>query len=144
MNTSYFVSDVHFRSKDGMPEKMFLAFLGEIEGQADSLFLVGDIFDFWVGHRRLAQTTSHSSTLSNALSKRGSSTLLYKHTLRRPWHSLRWAPRFIRRVKVYALAGIDVVEHGDLIDPSSQLRRTICSLARSKLIHRIARLVPLD
>ncbi len=47
----YFVSDIHLGS--GTPEEQrrversFLDFLKQIEGDAETLFLVGDIFDFW-------------------------------------------------------------------------------------------------
>ena len=47
----YFVSDIHLGSgniaEQKRVEKAFLGFLKEIENDAETLFLVGDIFDFW-------------------------------------------------------------------------------------------------
>lgn len=47
----YFVSDIHLGSGDRAcqrrVERRFLDFLAHIEEDAESLFLVGDIFDFW-------------------------------------------------------------------------------------------------
>ena len=53
----YFVSDIHLGS--GTPEEQrrverdFLDLLRRIEGDAESLFLVGDIFDFWFEYERV-------------------------------------------------------------------------------------------
>lgn len=48
----YFASDVHLGLKFGRHstterEKIFVAFLNQIEPTCDELFLLGDIFDFW-------------------------------------------------------------------------------------------------
>ena len=47
----YFVSDIHLGSGDATEqrrvERAFLDFLQKIENDAETLFLVGDIFDFW-------------------------------------------------------------------------------------------------
>ena len=47
----YFVADIHLGSGDTTEqrrvERNFLDFLKQIEGDAETLFLVGDIFDFW-------------------------------------------------------------------------------------------------
>ncbi|MBE6174646.1 MAG: UDP-2,3-diacylglucosamine diphosphatase [Rikenellaceae bacterium] len=47
----YFVADIHLGSGDTAEqrriERNFLDFLKQIEGDAETLFLVGDIFDFW-------------------------------------------------------------------------------------------------
>ena len=47
----YFVSDIHLGSGDAAEqqrvEREFLDFLSQIEADAKTLFLVGDIFDFW-------------------------------------------------------------------------------------------------
>ena len=47
----YFVSDIHLGAgtlvEQREVEKRFLDFLKQIEGDAETLFLVGDIFDFW-------------------------------------------------------------------------------------------------
>ncbi len=47
----YFVSDVHLGLSDGTAVcrmASFVDFLREIRGRADGLYLLGDIFDFWV------------------------------------------------------------------------------------------------
>ena len=53
----YFVSDIHLGAGDEASqrrvERAFLDFLSKIEGDAESLFLVGDIFDFWFEYKRV-------------------------------------------------------------------------------------------
>ena len=51
----YFVSDIHLGSgsvaEQRRVERLFLDFLTKIEGDAESLYLVGDIFDFWFEYK---------------------------------------------------------------------------------------------
>ena len=53
----YFVSDIHLGSGDKAQqravERSFLDFLSQIEKDAETLFLVGDIFDFWFEYKRV-------------------------------------------------------------------------------------------
>jgi UDP-2,3-diacylglucosamine hydrolase len=51
MKYSYFISDVHIPAKRDEAEnrrlRIFLTFLEEIKESAKSIFIVGDLFDFW-------------------------------------------------------------------------------------------------
>ena len=53
----YFVSDVHLGSGDVAEqrrvERLFLDFLKRIEKDAETLYLVGDIFDFWFEYKEV-------------------------------------------------------------------------------------------
>ena len=53
----YFVSDIHLGSGDRAEqrrvERLFLDFLSQIEADAESLYLVGDIFDFWFEYKQV-------------------------------------------------------------------------------------------
>ena len=53
----YFVSDIHLGSGDiaeqRRVERIFLDFLSQIESDAESLYLVGDIFDFWFEYKQV-------------------------------------------------------------------------------------------
>lgn len=48
-----FVSDVHLKPDDAGQRKPFLDFLEEQRARARELYLLGDIFDFWIGPRHL-------------------------------------------------------------------------------------------
>lgn len=50
----YFVSDLHLGAEtdpDGVRERTFVAFLQSLPADAQALYLLGDIFDFWVDYR---------------------------------------------------------------------------------------------
>ena len=50
----FFLSDVHLGEAGdafGIREKRFLDFLRTLPGDTKGLFLLGDIFDFWVEYR---------------------------------------------------------------------------------------------
>ena len=53
----YFVSDIHLgagnKAEQRRVESAFLDFLSKIEADAESLFLVGDIFDFWFEYKEV-------------------------------------------------------------------------------------------
>jgi UDP-2,3-diacylglucosamine hydrolase len=53
----YFVSDIHLgfgnMAEQRRVERAFLDFLTQIERDAESLFLVGDIFDFWFEYKEV-------------------------------------------------------------------------------------------
>lgn len=53
----YFVSDIHLGSGNGAEQRrvehLFLDFLTKIENDAETLFLVGDIFDFWFEYKQV-------------------------------------------------------------------------------------------
>lgn len=44
-----FLADAHLMLPDDRNYRMLLAFLRSLEGNTDTLFIMGDLFDFWVG-----------------------------------------------------------------------------------------------
>lgn len=50
MTRTLFVSDVHLRAKDPANNRPFLKFLEE---ECDDLYIVGDLFDYWIGPKHL-------------------------------------------------------------------------------------------
>ncbi len=52
MSAHYFVSDAHLGAAPADAEKRLVAFLQSIQGQADSLYILGDLFDFWFEYGR--------------------------------------------------------------------------------------------
>ena len=50
MARTLFVSDVHLRAKDPAHNRPFLQFLEE---KCDALYIVGDLFDYWIGPKHL-------------------------------------------------------------------------------------------
>ncbi len=56
MKKKYFISDLHLGSPNHeaslVREKKFVAWLDEVSKDADEIFLVGDVFDFWFEYKR--------------------------------------------------------------------------------------------
>lgn len=50
MSRTLFVSDVHLRPRDPAANRPFLRFL---EQDCETLYVVGDLFDYWIGPRQL-------------------------------------------------------------------------------------------
>jgi UDP-2,3-diacylglucosamine hydrolase len=57
--TAFFVSDLHFglldKNQESLRERSFVKFLNSIKNEADKLFIVGDLFDFWFEYRKVVQ-----------------------------------------------------------------------------------------
>jgi UDP-2,3-diacylglucosamine hydrolase len=49
----YFVSDIHIKGSDDSRALIFLKFLKNFDPQGTHLFLMGDIFDVWIGPHRV-------------------------------------------------------------------------------------------
>ena len=56
MSKIYFASDLHLgvpnREKSLVREKLFVQWLDEIKNDAEAIYLVGDIFDFWYEYKK--------------------------------------------------------------------------------------------
>ena len=57
--TAFFLSDLHFglfpREEEKDRERRFVEFLEFTKSNADKLFIVGDLFDYWFEYKRVIQ-----------------------------------------------------------------------------------------
>jgi len=57
--TVYFVSDLHLglesKEREIYKENLFVNFLNELNSQSGSLYIVGDLFDYWFEYRKVIQ-----------------------------------------------------------------------------------------
>lgn len=44
-----FISDAHLENPADLNYQLLLKFLGELEGNTETLYILGDLFDFWLG-----------------------------------------------------------------------------------------------
>ncbi|WP_299874344.1 UDP-2,3-diacylglucosamine diphosphatase [uncultured Cocleimonas sp.] len=49
MNKTYFLSDLHLDPSRPHLYKLFHEFIGKIRGDAEALYILGDLFEFWIG-----------------------------------------------------------------------------------------------
>jgi UDP-2,3-diacylglucosamine hydrolase len=57
--TYYFISDLHLGlqspEKEKAKENLFVDFIANIKNDADELFILGDLFDYWFEYKRVIQ-----------------------------------------------------------------------------------------
>lgn len=53
MSGHFFISDAHLGSRAPEAEKRLADFLVSIKGRAGSLYILGDLFEFWFGYKRV-------------------------------------------------------------------------------------------
>lgn len=56
MQSAYFISDLHLHSKDLLTYTAFLHFLNKTAPQAQALYILGDLFEFWAGDDTVADS----------------------------------------------------------------------------------------
>ena len=47
--STWFISDLHLDAKRPQMVQAFMQFLGTVPGQASSLYILGDLFEYWIG-----------------------------------------------------------------------------------------------
>ena len=60
--SSWFIADLHLDESRPGAIRLLLDLLGQIEGRADALYILGDLFEYWVGDDALE--TPHTATLA--------------------------------------------------------------------------------
>ena len=48
-SSTWFISDLHLDAKRPQMVQAFMQFLGTVPGQASSLYILGDLFEYWIG-----------------------------------------------------------------------------------------------
>ena len=150
MGKVYFASDFHLGTPDYQSslkrEKLIVQWLDEIKTEADSIFLVGDIFDFWYEYRTVVPKY-HTRLLGKIaeLTDQGVKVYFFKGN-----HDM-WTFNYLSKE-----LGVEVIDeqwegeiqgfklyvhHGDGIGPGDQMYKFIRKVFRSKwaiwLFHRL-------
>lgn len=169
MTCAYFVSDLHLRSSEEPNAQIFLAFLERLhrdacggdrnsdgdndsdsshaQGKPTHLFLVGDIFDLWIGdHEFFARRFAPIVSAIRRLVGIGISVHYFEGN-----HDLHLKSFWQKRVGAsvhpdaayFELAGKSVrVEHGDLINPNDKGYLFLRFLLRSAPLKALALNLP--
>ncbi len=64
MTSTYFISDLHLQKIDSPITNIFLHFLKNIRAKADALYILGDLFETWIGDD---DHSSFATTIKTAL-----------------------------------------------------------------------------
>ncbi len=142
-----FLADAHLRDPQDHNYQQLLAFLDQQE-QLDGLFLLGDIFEFWLGYRHLA-FTPYIPLLERLrrLSETGTRLFFVEGN-----HDFNLGPYFTETLRCTVIPDQQLVEwdgqqlllcHGDLLNPNRNYQR-LRTLWRSGLVRALARIIHPD
>jgi len=148
-DTAIFLSDVHL----GLPvsggenrEEALIAFLKEIQGRIDHLFLLGDIFDFWIEYRHVIR--SDYFNILHALKNLAESGVRLHYLAGN--HDFALGP-FLSRTLGMMMHGeelkIDIqgkrllVSHGDRYVETGAIHTLICHMLRNRRNQKLFKLL---
>jgi len=144
MRPTYLLSDLHYDGVDAARGARIIGFLKRLRHEAGHVYLVGDVFDVWLGH----QTTVYAPyfPLLRALADlvdAGVRVSLFAGN-----HDPAPGPFLTEQLGVEVhTQGVWTslaekrawIEHGDVIDPRGARRRWVNRAARHPALHRVAR-----
>ena len=146
MNSILLLGDAHLREED--PEvEVFLDFLRRLPADAGALYLLGDLFDLWIGSRAFI-SGSHQRIVDGILTLRAAGTDVFYVEGNRDYHlkSLYGSSVF----REIAEEGFDLVfgkrrihlAHGDLVNREDRPYRRWRRLAKGPLLLGILERLP--
>lgn len=144
-----FLADAHLRNPDDLNYRQLLAFLGEQLGQVDTLVLLGDIFDFWVGYQYTV-FSAYIPILDMLGQYRATGTeIIYvegNHDFHiGPYFQEQLGARILPDGGGVKLDGRDVyLAHGDLANPADRGYMVLRKLLRSWPTRLLIRIMPPD
>ncbi len=138
---AYFLSDIHLKSLDQPDAQVLVGFLDDLgtRTRATHLFLVGDIFDFWLGgHEYFVRKFAPIVDRLERIVADGVEVHYFEGNhdlyLRDFWQD-RMGVRVHGRAHLFQLGNLRVrVEHGDLLDPADRGYRFLRWLLRTPVI----------
>jgi len=146
---AYFVSDIHLRSMQEVNARLFTRFLKSLSQKegVTSLFLVGDIFDFWISdHTYYIRKFEPIVREIERIASEGIDVHYFEGNhdlyLHKYWMN-RLGVKVYEDYHVFDLGDLRVrVEHGDLIDRSDKGYRFLRKLLRTNAMRFVAENVP--
>jgi UDP-2,3-diacylglucosamine hydrolase len=144
-----FIADAHLHLPEDANYQRLLTFLGSLEGQVRTLYLLGDIFQFWVGYRHCV--FANAVPLLAALRRLhvAGTRLVYvegNHDFKLgPYFRDTLACRVIPDSADIEIDGMRVhLAHGDLVDPADSGYRLLRTTLRSWPLQVFKNLIPPD
>lgn len=142
-----FIADAHLRRKDDENYRLLLEFLAGLRGSIDILYILGDLFEFWIGYER----TPYPHYLPvleklQELRESGIEIVYFEGN-----HDFHLGPDFTGRlgVRVYPGPATVVLDgrrvhlcHGDEVNRRDYPYRLLRSVLHGRLIRALTRVVP--
>lgn len=134
-----FIADAHLVSEHDTNYLLLLRFLSELEGEVDTLYIVGDLFDFWIGFQshQFEQYVAVLDALERLVS-RGCRLVYFEGN-----HDFHLGTIFSQRLQAEIHTGPSIqcvqgkrlyICHGDQINREDRLYRLLRLLLRTRLV----------
>lgn len=144
-----FISDAHLRHPQDQNYRHLLDFIDQQQGNLDALFLLGDIFEFWIGYRHVV--FSEHLPLLNRLQRLADNgcQLFYVEGN----HDFNLGGFFSETLKCTIIPDQQVIDwdgqkffvcHGDLANQQAKGYRLMRTFWRSSFLKFISKIVPPD
>ena len=134
-----FIADAHLVSPEEPNYRLLLQFLNELEGKVDTLYVMGDLFDFWLGFP--SHPYPQYDAVIDALERlvQGGCRLVYYEGN----HDFHLGTVFSERLQaeIHTVPAIEIIQgkrfylcHGDQINGADRLYRLLRFLLRTRLV----------
>ena len=142
-----FIADAHLRRPEDANYRTLLRFLATLEGNTDTLFILGDLFEFWVGYRRVP--FRNYLPLLEQLRKLAASGIRIVYFEGN--HDFHMGPYFSEILQAEIHSGPAIVNldgrrvflcHGDQVNRRDYGYRLLRALLHNRLSQRLIPLVP--
>lgn len=142
-----FIADAHLKCETDENYRLLLDFLGELPGNTDTLFILGDLFEFWIGYPEIP--FSHYLPVLEQLRRlrdKGIEIVYFEGN-----HDFHMGPFFEDSLKARIFSGPAIFDlngekvylcHGDQINSADYGHRLLRSLLHSRLARAVIPLVP--
>ncbi len=142
-----FIADAHLRQPEDENYRRLLAFLATLPGTTDTLYILGDLFEYWIGYPRLV--FPHYAPLIEQLRQlraAGVALVYFEGN-----HDFNLGPVFTTdlQAEVYSDPAELVIDgrrlflcHGDQMNPQDRGYRILRATLRSPLVRLLPRVLP--
>jgi UDP-2,3-diacylglucosamine hydrolase len=146
---SIFIADAHLRNPEDENYRKLLSFLASLQGTTDALYILGDLFEYWIGYRKIpfAEYAPVVDALES-LNKSGTRIIMYEGN-----HDFHLHPFFTRTVgaKVYHKPSLEVIGgkkvylcHGDQINDKELGYKVLRGILHGPFIRFVTATVPIE
>ena len=141
------IADAHLRMPDDPNYRKLLEFLSGLAGNTDTLFILGDLFEFWIGYRN-TPFTHYLPVLEKLrqLAESGVSIVFFEGN-----HDFHMGPIFTETLKARVYRGPAILDiegkrvalcHGDQINDSDPGYRLLRFLMHNRLSGMMIPIIP--
>ncbi|ARC54830.1 hypothetical protein AOQ88_01025 [Candidatus Riesia sp. GBBU] len=142
----FFISDIHLREDNSKSTEIFLKFLKKYAIKAKSIYILGDLFDYWIGDDKISKYHIKISKELKRLSKRGTSCFFIRGN-----RDFLLGKKFIKKSGMILLNDEEVINlykrkilllHGDVLCEKDTVYKIYRDFVRNYFVQKIFLFLP--